>query len=213
MVIAIPCAVGMAVLAKPIVDLLYPARTSAGQEANLLAARLLQVGAVSIGFYSLSTLSNAILQGINRMKKPVINAAIALVAHILVLLALMFGLNWNIYAVVIANAFFSLLMCVLNGLAIRKYIHYRQEIKKTFVIPLVSSAFMGGAVYGIYYLVMKLVNKNAVATVLSIATGVIVYGIFLLLLKGLGEQELKAFPGGRLLIRIAKKMHLLRYTE
>ena len=69
---------------------------------------------------------------------------------------------------------------------------------------------MGGAVYGIYYLVMKLMNRNAVAVILSIGIGVIVYGVFLLLLKGLGERELRAFPGGRLLVRVARKLHLIR---
>lgn len=210
MVIAFPCAVGMAILAQPIIDLLFSVKGEAAIAANKLAADLIRVGAVSIIFYSLSTLSNAILQGINRMKKPVYNALIALVAHIAVLLALMLVLDLNIYAVVIANAFFSFLMCILNGLAIRKYLNYRQEIVKTFVIPGIASAIMGGAVYGSYYLVMLLTKKNAVATVLSIMIGVIVYGVFLLLFKGLGREELQAFPGGRLIARVAQKLHLLK---
>ena len=165
---------------------------------------------MSVVFYSLSTLSNAILQGINRMKKPVYNAVFALVAHILLLLILMLAFDLNIYAVVLANAFFSLLMCILNGLAIRRYIDYQQEVKKTFVIPLLASAIMGVAVFGIYKLLMLAVKSNAVATVVSILAGAVVYGVCLLLLKGLCEEDLRAFPGGRLLVRAAKKLHLLR---
>lgn len=208
MVIAIPCAVGMAILAQPVVDLLYP--NEAGKDANILAANLLKLGTISIIFYSLSTLTNAILQGINRMKKPVHNAAFSLVAHIIVLVALMLALDWNIYAVVIANAFFSLLMCILNGMAIRKYIRYRQEILKTFIIPIFSAAIMGGVVYGVYRLIMKLINQNMAATIVSIVAGVLVYGILMLLLKGLNENDLRAFPGGRFLTRIVKKLHLLK---
>lgn len=207
MVIAFPCAVGMAVLAGPIINLLYP---SSSAEANKLAARLLQTGAISIIFYSLSTLSNAILQGINRMKKPVYNAVFALVAHILFLLILMLAFRLNIYAVVLANAFFSLIMCILNGLAIKKYINYHQEVRKTFLIPLLASVIMGGAVFGLYQLLMIMIKSNAVATVVSIVGGAAVYGVFLLLFKGLGEEDLKAFPGGRLLARAAKKLHLLK---
>ena len=209
MVIAFPCAVGMAVLAGPIINLLYPASTAAGKEANQLAARLLQVGAVSVVFYSLSTLSNAILQGINRMKKPVYNAVFALVAHILLLLILMVAFNLNIYAVVLANAFFSLMMCILNGLAIRNYINYQQEVRKTFLIPFLASAIMGVAVFGLYRLLMAAIKSNAVATVFSILCGAVVYGVSLLLLKGLSEEDLRAFPGGRLLVRVAKRLHLL----
>ena len=209
MVIAFPCAVGMAVLAGPIINLLYPASTAAGKEANQLAARLLQVGTVSVVFYSLSTLSNAILQGINRMKKPVYNAVFALVAHILLLLILMVAFNLNIYAVVLANAFFSLMMCILNGLAIRNYINYQQEVRKTFLIPFLASAIMGIAVFGLYRLLMAAIKSNAVATVFSILCGAVVYGVSLLLLKGLSEEDLRAFPGGRLLVRVAKRLHLL----
>lgn len=64
MVVAFPCAVGMGVLASPILQLLF-------RDSSELAASMLQLGAVSIVFFSLSTLSNGLLQGINRMREPV----------------------------------------------------------------------------------------------------------------------------------------------
>lgn len=202
MVIAIPCAVGMGVLASPILQLLF-------HDSRELPARMMQIGAVSIVFYSLSTLSNGILQGINRMNVPVKNALLALFLHIGILAALMYGLDLNIYAVVWANTFFSLLMCILNGMAIRKYLRYRQEIARTFIIPGISAAVMGAAVYGSYYFMMKTIKINAVSTILSIVVGVCVYGTLLLLLRGLRENELRGFPMGNLIIRIAKKLRLM----
>ena len=113
MIIAIPCAVGMGVLASPILQLLF-------QDSRKMPELMMQIGAVSIIFYSLSTLSNGILQGINRMNIPVKNALITLILHMGVLVVLMYGLDLNIYAVVWANTFFSFFMCILNGMAIRK---------------------------------------------------------------------------------------------
>lgn len=202
MVIAIPCAVGMTVLASPILQLLF-------QDSREMPEKMMQIGAVSIIFYSLSTLSNGILQGVNRMNVPVKNAIITLVLHMGVLVALMYGLDLNIYAVVWANTFFSFLMCVLNGMAIRKYLRYRQEIPRTFIIPSICAAAMGGAVYGVYYLLMKFLNSNAAAVLVSITVGVIIYGILLLLLRGLREKELRSFPMGNVIIKIAKKLHLM----
>ena len=210
MVVAIPCTVGMAVLASPLIELLFPAKGTAGEEANLLAANLLRTGAISVLFYSLSTLSNGILQGVNRMRIPVYNALISLILHIGVLVGLMYVLDWNIYAVVIANAFFSLMMCILNGLAIRKYLHYRQELLRTFLIPAFCSVVMGAAVYGVYFGLMKAVSSNTAAVAAAIVTGVLVYGVLMLLLRGLEESELRAFPGGRFLVKAAKKLHLLK---
>lgn len=203
MVIAFPCAVGMGVLASPILQLLF-------HDGRELPARMLQVGALSIIFYSLSTLSNGILQGIDRMKAPVKNAAVTLVLHIGVLAALMYGLDLNVYAVVWANTFFSFLMCILNGRAIRRYLKYRQEVVKTFLIPGIASAIMGGAVYGVYQLFMRFIKVNAIAVGIAIVAGVVVYGVLLLLMRGLDEKDLKSFPMGYVLIRIAKKLHLLK---
>ncbi len=203
MLIAFPCAVGMCVLAAPIMQLVFSDSTDT-------AALMLRVGAVSIIFSSLSTLSNGLLQGINRMKEPVKNAAIALVLHLIVLAALMLLLNLNIYAVIIANAVFGLIMCILNARSIRKYSGYRQEVKKTFLIPAISSAIMGAVVFGVFWLFDTLLALQTVGTIAAIAVGVLVYFITLLLFKGLNEQELLKFPKGRALANIAKKMHLLK---
>ena len=100
-------------------------------------------------------------------------------------------------------------MCVLNGRAIRKHLRYRQEIPRTFIVPCICAAIMGGAVYGIYYLLMKFLGINAVAVSVSIVIGVCVYGVLLLLLRGLREKELRSFPMGNLIIKISKKLHLM----
>lgn len=203
MIIAIPCVIGMGVLASPIMQLLF-------KDSTKLAADLLMYGSISIAFYSLSTLTNGILQGIDRMMEPVKNAVVALVLHVVFLIVLMLTANQHIYAVVYANCFYALLMCLLNGYSIRKYLRYRQEIVRTFIIPTISAAIMGAAVYGIYYGGMKLWKINSVWCILSIGVGVIVYFICLLLLRGVSKEELYRFPKGHLLVHIGERLHLLR---
>ena len=203
MVIAFPCAVGIGVLASPIMQLLFG---DGGKEIELM----LRIGAVSIVLYSLSTLTNALLQGVNRMQAPVKNALIALVLHIIVLLVCMYGLNLGIYSVVIANAFFALFMCTLNRRSLKRYTRYRQEVGKTFIVPAISSAIMGVAVFFAYDALHKLIHSNAISTVVCIALGGVVYIVCLFLFKGLSEEELINFPKGATLVRIFKKLHLLR---
>ena len=203
MVIAFPCAVGMAVLASPILQMLLG-------DSSVLSARMLQTGAAAILFFSLSTLSNGLLLGINRMKEPIKNAGIALVLHLAVLAGLMLVLDLNIYAVVIANMFFGFLMCILNAHSLHKYSGYRQEIWKTFLVPAVSSAGMGLVVWLVYNLFFYILRINTLATILAILVGVFVYAVLLLLLKGLNEREIMRFPKGRTLVKLAKKLHLLR---
>ena len=108
-----------------------------------------------------------------------------------------------------ANTFFSLMMCILNGRAIRRYLKYQQEVRRTFIVPAISALIMGAVVYGVYALLMKALGINMVATVLSIVAGVCVYGIVLLLLRGLRENELRSFPMGGMIVKVAKKLKLM----
>lgn len=203
MVIAFPCAVGMSVLASPILQLIF-------KDSSDVAAGILRTGSISILFFAMSTLSNGLLQGINRMKEPIKNALIALVLHLFVLAGLMLLFDLNIYAMVIGNAFFGFLMCILNARSLRRYSGYRQEIKRTFIIPGIASAVMGVIVWLVYKGVIYVFRINAVATILAIIIGAAVYGALLLLLGGLREQELLRFPKGHVIASFARKMHLLR---
>jgi stage V sporulation protein B len=207
MLIAIPSAVGLAVLASPIMTLLFSGNTQ-------LASQMMVYGSSAVVFYSLSTVTNGILQGINHLKEPIINALISLVIHVVVLVLLLWGthgmgMELGIYAVVIANILFGLSMCILNQYSIRKVIQYQQEFKKTFLLPLFSSAVMGVAVWGIYQGIYIVTKIKILAMLLGIAVGVVVYFILLLVTKCVDEVELLSMPFGRKLIAFGKALHLL----
>ena len=204
-VIAMPCCVGLAVLAKPIFSLLFPGTISSLD----MATTMMWVGAVAVVFYSLSTLTNGLLQGIDQLKIPVRNAGISLVAHLILLVVLMLVFKLNIYAVIIANAFFAFLVCILNALALQRHAGYKQEFLKTFVIPSAASGIMGVVAFGSYSLSYMILKSNLICIVLSIILAVITYAVALLLLKGLDEEEIRSFPKGYLLVKVAKKFRLL----
>ena len=205
MVISFPCAVGLAVLATPIFTLLFPSTLATVD----LATYMMWIGGIAVVFYSMSTLSNGLLQGINRMKVPVINAVISLVAHVIILIVLMLFFRLNIYAVVIANTFFAFLMCILNARALQRYSGYKQEYVKTFIIPALCSAIMGVAAYFSYRGLYMLVKNNTISFFVAFVLAVLVYAVTLLLFKGLTEEEILKFPKGAFIVRIAKKLHLL----
>jgi stage V sporulation protein B len=206
MVISFPCAIGLAVLGEPICRLLFPGTA----ETAPMAGTMLWVGAFAVVFYGMSTLSNGLLQGIDRLKIPVINAVISLVAHVILLIVLMLVFRLNIYAVVIGNMFFAFLMCVLNARAVAKYSGFKQEYIKTFAIPALSSAIMGVATYLVYQGLNLATGSNTLASFVAIIVAVAVYAVVLLLCKGLTEEEIRSFPKGAALVSIAKKLHLLK---
>lgn len=203
MLIAIPAAVGLTVLAEPINNLLFR------NEGNDQAAVMMLVGSSAVVFLSLSTVTNAILQGINHMSTPIKNAAISLFLHVIALYVMLMVFKMGIYSVLFSNILFALFMCILNGLAIKKYLRYRQEIRKTFVLPTVASAIMGAVAYVIYKGVHLVTSSNLLGMVFALVVAVAVYSILLLKLRCIEEDELYTMPGGVKLIRIARRFGLL----
>lgn len=202
MLIAIPSAFGLAALASPILRLLL-------KDANLLPARMLTIGSIAVVFYAFSTLTNAVLQGINRMRLPVIHSVIALGIHIIVLYLLLQFNGLGAYALVISNIVFALVVSILNWISVARLLSYKQEIKKTFIIPTGCSIFMAGVAYLVYWVSYNTVKSNTISTLLAIIFAVIVYGVLLLVFKAVTETELVKMPMGRTLARIAVKLHLL----
>ena len=206
MMIAIPSAVGLAVLARPIFLLLFPSTAETVDTASFM----MYIGSSAVVFYCLSTLSNGLLQGINRMAVPVINAVVALVAHILLLVVLMLFFKLNIYAVVIANIFFALLMCVLNAWALYRYSGYKQEWLRTFLLPCGCSLVMGVAAFFTYKGLFAITESNVVSVCIAILIAVLVYGVAMILLGGITEKELNRIPlVGKPIARLLQKIPFL----
>ena len=202
MIISIPSMVGCMVLARPVLDLLFSGN-------NKVPSLLLITGSVTIVFYALSTITNAMLQGVNRMTIPIRNAAISLVIHLVALFIMLVAFKMNIFAVIGGTIVFSFSMCVLNQRALHREIGYKQEKMKTFVIPLIASIIMG-VVALISQMILEIMLPQKIATVLTLFVAVIVYGVALLLLGGLTEEEILAMPKGHLLVKVFKKVHLLK---
>lgn len=203
MMIAIPSAVGLFVLAKPILDLIF------FTENNDVSAKMLQIGAVSVIFYCLSTVTNAVHQGLDNMMVPVRSASISLVVHIVSLFVMMVMFQWGIYGVVVSKIVFSATASMLNSHALRQKVGYIQEQKKTFLIPLLASAIMGALSLGAYSLFRLLIGSKP-ATLVAMLIAVAAYGAALVLLGGISEEEMAEMPKGRLLVKVCRKVRLFR---
>lgn len=204
MLISIPCAFGMFALAEPVTRLLFPQKDSL-----MLASALLRAVSVSIVFYALSTLTNAVLQGIGKVNIPVINAAVALVLQTAVLVPLLFFTRLSLYALAVAMIVYSFLMCLFNNLAVRKALGYKQEILKTFVLPALSSAVMGVFAYYIYKGIYAVSHSNIVALVPAVVFGAVLYFVLVIRSGSVTKEELLHLPKGMLLVRLSQKLHLL----
>lgn len=202
MMIAIPCAAGFIMLARPILDLLF------FTQDNTIPAMLLRIGGISVVFFCLSTVTTAALQGMNKMTEPVKNAAIALVIHLIALIIMLAVFKWNIYAVVASKIVFAAVVCLLNARDLFKTCGYRQEKVKAFAIPAIASLIMGVVSLGVYKL-LSLIIGGMTATVIALIIAVAVYGVSLIRLGGISESELRELPSGTKLVKALKAARLM----
>lgn len=203
MMIAFPSTMGLIVLASPILQLLF-------QDSRDLPARMLQVGSIGVLFFTFSTITNGVLQGLDKMNIPFIHSSIALVIHEVMLYFILKFTDLGIFTLVIGNITFPLIICLLNWRYIKNLLEYKQEVRKTFVIPLVSSLIMGLCTLLSYKGIYSLTKRASISTIVGIAVAISVYFAALILLKGITEDELYQLPKGSILIKIAKKLRLLR---
>ena len=199
MVVSAPCAMGLAVLAQPIVFLLYGNSTG-------LAANLLILGSFSILLNGMSNISNGVLQAIGQQRIPVITAAIALVVDIVVVVVLLFTTNLGVYALLIAMVIYSVVVCVLNDRAMKKYLQYKNPWKEGYLYPVLASVPMGIVAGCICYGLNIFVKSNFICLIVSIPVAAVVYLFAYLIISKPSESQLRRIPGGNYLIRIAEKL-------
>lgn len=208
MFIAIPAAVGLAVLSCPVIHMLYPSAD------YFESGMYLSISAVSVVFYCLSSVTNGVLQGLGKPKLPVIHAAIALVINVVTLLLLMWT-GLGVIAVIVATVLYSVVVCILNALAIRKILGYRTDMKSCYIYPIISALVMAvvvGVIYWIpYVLASEVISRyaiSAVLTVVAVVIGVLIYLVMYLQTSKMPLEEIRKLPMGSKIVRVVKLLHL-----
>ena len=218
-IIAIPSAVGLAVLARPITMLMFPQ-----MESLELASSLLSLLAVTVIFYSISTITNAALQSIGRMNLPLVSAGIALVVQTVVLVALLRFTDLDVRALVLVSILYSVMIFAVNQYYLRRFLGIRQDVRRDYLQPLVCAALMGAAAKAVYYLVSMAAEpvenlpkgfyfRNLAATAAALLAAVLVYGYTMVRSGTIRRKDLLSMPKGRSLVRLMEKLHWLPETE
>jgi stage V sporulation protein B len=195
LLISIPSMVGLFILARPILELLFT-----NLEFIEITTAILQIGTVSIVFFGLSTISIGLLQGLNLLNLPVKHAIVSMCIKVLFNLVFLYAFNGNLYGAVITNIIFAGTSAWLNFSSVKKHLDLKIDPYKTVFAPVIASLIMGGFSLIFFKLfTLKLSSDMSVLLVMPIA--LVVYGFSLLKLKIFDEEELASIPFGNKLKR------------
>ncbi len=200
-ILGMPCAVGLFVLAEPILLLLY----SSQKAAAISAAPCLMVLAIGVVFLAVVQTLTGVLQGVGKQMIPVRNLVIAVIVKIIITWVLTGIYSVNILGAAAGTVTAYAIAAILDIIAVKKYTGTHFNIMKTVVKPFVSSAVMGVATWGAFNLLYSLMDGSRMATVIAVLFAVVVYAVMIFVTKTITKEELASMPKGDKLVRIMNR--------
>ena len=200
--LAIPMGVGLAVLAKPIMDVLYPG-------SHLAGAGLLQVMGVASFFVCLVLMENAILQASGREKLTMVTLITGGIIKIIINWFLVARRDINIYGAPVGTLCSYCAMAAMDYVFMCRTLSSRPRLLRVFSGPLAASALMGLTAWGVYGLGARLLGQGRIGTLLAmcaaIGAAVIVYLVTAIVFRAVTREDMKLIPGGE---KIARILHM-----
>ena len=192
--ISLPCAVGLLVLARPVMALLGG---YSGEKLEL-ATVLLALLAVSIYLYSVLQLTNALLQSHGYVNIPVINTLVAGVLKLAVVYVLTGNPELGIIGAPIGMTLCYLAITVFNIIALYRAVKDRPALIPNFLRSAPAALVMGICVYGCYFALTELLHISSTLLLcgIPIVVGVAVYVVCVVLFKSITREDCLLLPKG-----------------
>lgn len=231
-ILSMPCTVGMAVLATPILELIYGVASlldkyiSEGNEllqdvmymayigketsSASLAGPLLTMLAVSSFLVCMLAITNSILQANKRPYLPLVSMLIGAAAKIAASFVLIGNPKIGINGAPISTDICYVIVVVCNFYFCAKYANFRPSIRRVFLKPLVSAALCGAGAIGSYVLFTNILGQSRINTILAIGVAAVVYFAAIVLLGALERDDFEFIPMGSKLLRVFDKLHLIK---
>lgn len=203
-IITLPAAVGLFVLAEPVLVLLY----SSQKASAISAAPCLQILAIGFIFLAALTTFTGALQGIGKQGIPVRNLFIGVVAKLIVTWVLTGIATINVLGAAIGTIVAYFVAAVLDFIALKKYSGVKISASLTLFKPMISAAVMGVIVFLVYKGTIAINLHSSIATLTSVFIGVVFYGIMVIKTKTIVREEMLGISLGRKIVLICDKLRL-----
>ncbi|RQD74660.1 MAG: polysaccharide biosynthesis protein, partial [Candidatus Syntrophonatronum acetioxidans] len=208
LILGMPAAVGLYVLAEPVTQLLYN---------NVEAAIPLRIIAFSVIFLTLYQTTTGILQGLGKTVLPVKNMALGAFIKVIMGWTLTALPQVNIQGAALATLVGFAISSLLNLGRVRKDTGMKIDYSQYLIKPILAVSAMGLLVHLSYFYLNLFFNNlyaatlsNAAATLISIGAGMVVYGVMLFITGSITREDLQTIPKlGPYLIRLANALHIL----
>ena len=202
--LSLPCAVGLTLLARPIMALLGD---YSGERLDL-AAKLMTVLGICVFLYAVVQYTNAVLQSHGRAHIPVVNMLVAGAGKLAVVYILVGNPTLGILGAPLGAALCYLCIGIMNLIAIARVVPQKPALVKSMLRPVLPAAVMGVGVFAAYRGLIAVLGADGSRVLLCgvpVAVGVVLYCVAVVVCKTITRQDCLLLPKGE---KIAKLLRL-----
>jgi stage V sporulation protein B len=204
-IMALPCTFGLAVMAEPILTMMFSSQT----DAIPIAAPLLSVLASSIFFSGLMTVSNSMLQAYGHQMMPIASLVVGALVKVVSEWILVSVPEINIYGAPVSTFLCTTAIMMMNFGFLAKITGNKVAPVRIFLPTLLCSALSAVIPIISYYLLYPIMHQ-AIATILSIIITAVFYALFIIKSGALPSSELLLFPFGEKLCGVLRRLRLIK---
>ena len=195
-IIAFPCAVGLSILAGPIIQMLFP---NASQGAYLL-----RIEAFVVIFSVLAQTAYGSLHGLGKLYIPGISLLIG--AIVKYFLNIVFIPIFGEVVVPITTLIYQAIAVTVSTVCLYTTLNTKYDKNNILIKPFIASLIMAVVTILSYYLIHYITSSNSVATLLSIVVAIATYIIATANLGALDDKEIMELPYGNKICHFVKKI-------
>jgi O-antigen/teichoic acid export membrane protein len=174
-------------------------------KSNPAVNSIIHLGSLMILLAAIALFCSWLLNHMGKSMLIIIDLATGWVVHIVLLIVLFLVLKLGLMGIMLSFVGSYLIYDILCIFMIFKMLKYKQELVRTFCIPLIAAAISGLVLF-----LINLVFVNIIGDVLTVLAGALVYTILymilLIFLRGIKTHELYKIPFGRLFVGLSEKI-------
>ena len=200
-IIIIPCAIGLMVLAEPILNLIYPNAPD--------GASIMRLASISMIFIALSQTINGGLYGLNKIATPAMALTIGAVIKLVLNVILISNPYINIMGAPISSIICQIVAFYICYKVLISKVKLKVSLKRNIIKPIMAGIIMGISVY-IINISLCIIISAKISTIISILLGAIIYVISILKLNILNKEEIETIPHGDKIYKVLLKFNLCK---
>ena len=205
-ILSIPCSMGMGVLARPIISMLFG--RSYPFELIENTAPLLSVLSVGTFLMAMLTVSSSVLQSYGKQNLPVISMTCGIVVKLILNIVLISSIGFIGAPIATSASYF--VMVALNFVFAIKHTDLGASIFKAFLPPLIAMVCCVPVTVASFFLFAKVLPSEVLATLLSVLVTAVLYTAALFLTRAFSKEDIMMLPKGKKIYNFLVRKKLMK---